>query len=75
METLLNFMRENAEIIRPIWFLLGILSIWILSKYTRKSFFKDRSSFWWIAACLYYMVVAPLVFSIVIITLFNPEKG
>ena len=73
MEKLIQFLSNNVEIIRPIWFSLGWIGLFIFTK-TRPYFYQNKPAYWWIIVISWYGCIGPAIIFFSIITLFIPEK-
>lgn len=74
MIQIIEFLKTNVDIVRPIWFAMGIIGLWIMKKYTRPSFFLNKSNVWWMIGILYYLCMGPLVLIVSLLTLIKPDK-
>jgi hypothetical protein len=74
MNTLIEFLNLNREWVRPIWFILGLIGMFFMKKYTRPSFYENKSTFWWFITTTYYMLLGPLIFVVSLLTFINSEK-
>ena len=70
---IIGFITINKEWVKPLWFSMGMVGLFIFSKHTRPSFYKDFRFQWFIIVPL-YMIIGPLVLCLSLLTLLNPEK-
>jgi hypothetical protein len=74
MEKIISWVSENKDLVRPIWFILGTTGLWIMYRFTRSSFYENRSPSWWVACLFMTIFLGPLYFLISLVTLINPDK-
>lgn len=73
MNEIIEYISINVEWIRPIWFMAGLIGLFLM-KATRPSFYKDKPLYWWVILIMFYLLLGPLIFVLSLITTINPEK-